>query len=1263
MDNLPEMKEIEALCPDIPREFIENHVSSLAEDYFTTFSREEIQTHLRGLFSINPGQPVQVHFSTSPNGMISCTVLAHDYPGVFSIITGLLSASGFDIHSGRIFTYIRKEKQQARDTSRGQQKKYGYRRHSLQEKPKDRKIIDLFTGYLMRTADSRTWQKELKKNLEDLFSLAAMKGDKGIDEAREKVTSMVVSALDRTEIDPKKSLYPLHIDDVDIGDDTTRISVIGEDTPFFLYALSNALSLHDISIEKVQIKTDGTRIEDKIEFTDLKGNPVADAEKINSIKLSILMTKQFTFFLNSAPDPSSAFRRFENLIQEIEKTTSHQFLNSFLQNPKILKDIARLLGASDFLWADFLRNQYEQILPLLGPKLRKKQFSSSTLDIPGELDKALKKAGTREEEIMILNKYKDQQIYLIDLDHILSPDMDFQLLSNKLTFLAETIVNKSVALSWKYLKKRYGTPVTVGGLDVSHAIFGLGKLGGAALGYASDIELLFVYSDNGRTDGKNPISNADFFEKLFRESIQMIKAKREGIFHVDLRLRPYGRSGPIACSLDNFVRYFGKGGDSHSFERLALIRMRAIGGDHELGNRIERIRDEIIYSSEGIDVKSLRQLRLKQLKDKTVPGKLNAKFSPGGLVDLEYSVQILQCIHGKTNLALRTPKIHVALEELAKAGVMSPKEAEDLTLTYYFFRRLINGLRMLRGNAKDLFLPPVGSDEYAHLARRSGYVREGNRLSPSEQLYLDFETRAAIIRVFVESHLGRDSIPGPPVGNAADLVLSDNLPEHLQAEILSAGGFKNPARAYVNCRALAGEEETRKLFARLAILSWEIFKTSPDPDMALNNWERFISGIISPEDHFRQLLSQPKRIEILLKIFAGSQFLSDTLIKNPDFFEWVSDPVRLHIKREKAAIEADLDRESRDVQEANEWSAFLRRFRKREILRIGTRDLCLGKSIQEVVLELSNAAEAILSASLKHRWGNGEIRGFAVCAFGKLGGAELNYSSDIDLLGIYDPSADSENSEQFKKHCTLVMGNCIKDLSRHTEEGYVYRVDMRLRPYGKAGGLVHSFPAVIDYYQKHASLWEYLALLRLRPVAGDRELGERFFTEIRGVLLKEQKGKEIVSCIEDSRLKAVQASSTFIQRGIDVKNGRGGIRDIEFLVQGLMLILCRDHIPVLSGNTLEGLAFLGKEHFLSKDDEESLVNDYLFLRRLEHFLQIFEDRQTHILPRTENEREILSKRISGSDVKPQNLFMEIDRAMERVHSLYEKYLFNPDYLR
>ena len=1266
----PTIDQVKAACPGIDEGLVREHLARLTERYFQSFPAEAVCRHLSALARLSPDHPVEVLIDGGDSETVACTVLGFDYSALFSLIAGVLAGMGFNILSGDVFTYERTSEPAPKE----------HRRRPRQGLPSRgflgrRRIVDHFAGVVETALSFEAWAAELRTRLEEIIGLLE-RGES--DLAKHRVNEMVVARLAQLQQDVAPVLYPVEIEVDNSAPSHTRLKIFSEDTPAFLYSLTNALSLHGISIEHVQIRTVENRIEDEIDIVDGKGSKIETPEILSSIQLSVLLTKQFTYFLGKAPDPYAALRRFEFLVRGMVHLPGRERWLAILSNPHTLQDLARLLGTSDYLWEDFIRLQYETLLPMLKPLVAGERFSDPVETIPVRLGHALNGATTLEDQRQRLNAFKDREIFLIDLDHILNPEMEFSELADRLTALAEHVVATAARLAHEHLTRRYGIPRSAAGLQARFTILGLGKLGGAALGYASDIEFLVVYSDNGWTDGKDSIANSEFFDRLVRNISQFIEAKREGIFHVDLRLRPYGSAGPLASSLESFCRYYGPGGDALSYERLALVRLRCIGGDRTLGTQIERIRDELIYASQSINLEELRELREKQFIEKTAGGRLNAKFSAGGLVDLEYDIQILQVMYGKQIPAMRTPLLHQALTALADGGVLSPEETDQLIEAYRFLRHLINAMRILRGSAQDLFLPPVASVEFAALARRTGY-RRGGALDPSQRLRLDFETHTAAVRAFAERHFGWDSLPGPDVATVADLVLSENPPPHLVKRILTAAGFANVDRASVNLRSLAGIGSRRQTFARLSLLASDILARTPDPDMALNNWERFIRALTSPEFHYNLLLSQPMRLEILLTIFAGSQFLADALVRNPGFLDWITLPENLHQSGSKEGLEGELRTGAESGQSHLVWLNRLRRFRRREILRIGARDMYLKVVTEQVMLELSTLADALTNAVLRNVWTRsaqaepkvpgdlGELADhFSILAFGKLGGRELNYSSDIDLMGIFDGSptvaADRGlDSSMLKYLFTWVMERVILDLSMHTEEGHAYRVDLRLRPYGGAGELVPSLAGLVAYYDKTASLWELQAALKLRPIAGNLNLGFAFLDRLRPILLRRRRPEEIVQSIERMRSAAIkQGSRAMGPAGLDVKSGPGGLRDVEFLVQGLQLIYAADQPEILEGNTLAALKKLCDAGLLQDRVAEQLRHDYLFLRVVEHYLQILEDRQIHAVPDDSAELTALAKRVLGPEAEGSGFREELEACTRRVRETYVRQLLEAE---
>jgi glutamate-ammonia-ligase adenylyltransferase len=284
-------------------------------------------------------------------------------------------------------------------------------------------------------------------------------------------------------------------------------------------------------------------------------------------------------------------------------------------------------------------------------------------------------------------------------------------------------------------------------------VLALGKLGGRELGYASDIELVFVHDARGETDGRQPVPAERFFDELVLALAGLVEAREEGAFHIDLRLRPHGRAGPPASPLAAWRAYYD-GGGAAPFERQALIKLRRVAGDEELGRRVEALRDALVYDGRSWDRAASLHLRERQARELVPPGRVNVKYSPGGLIDVEYAVQYLQLQHGHEQAELRTPSTLDALGALQRCAVLSRRERARLESAYLFLRRLVEALRMVRGNARDLLLPPEDSAEFAFLARRMGH-RERNWSAGARRLARQLRERMGEVRGFFDSRFGR----------------------------------------------------------------------------------------------------------------------------------------------------------------------------------------------------------------------------------------------------------------------------------------------------------------------------------------------------------------------------------------------------------------------------------------------------------------------------------------------------------------------------
>ncbi|TAL31652.1 MAG: glutamate-ammonia-ligase adenylyltransferase [Spirochaetes bacterium] len=1226
MESRPSFDSLRSALSGIDPGFAEWYLGAFSDSYYSSFGEPEITRHCATLAGLSAGTPVFLDAREDSLG-ISMTVIGYDHPGVLSMITGVLSAMGFQTVSGRIFSSSR-----AAPLPSGR-----------------RVIIDRFRGALAGAIYSPLWIADVRRHVAGFFALLERGDDESAVRARRYVNELVADSLP-SRLGAPEIFYPISVEMFPIQAPSTLMRVTGQDTPYFLYALTGALGLQGIEIEEVVIETSEGEATDEITFVDTAGGSVIGTRKQDEITFTTLLAKQFTYFLAAAPDPFEALVRFELLLADITGLPGREDWRALIADPRFMKDLAKLLGASTFLWEDVVRLQYETVLPLLGGG-PDRAFACPLGQIDSRLAEVMDGRRDYAEKIAALNEFKDREIFLIDLDHLLNAGRDFRSFAEHLTELAEAVIRAAVGAAFRELAALYGDPRTVAGLEAQYAVMALGKMGGAALGYASDLELMIVYSDAGETNGGTPVPNTEYFERMVQMLVAAVRAKREGIFEIDLRLRPYGGDGPLAVSLDAFCRYYGLRGDARSWERLSLVRMRCIGGDRSFGARLERLRDEFIYGGGSIDIGEIHRLRERQFKE--LAGlRPNAKYTPGALADLEYAVQLLQVRFGWQNPALRTPRIHSALAGLARCGVLTADEGDEIGEAYDFLRRLINGLRMLRGNARDLFLPAPGSLEYGHVARRMGYgFADG--LSAAQQLHVDFDTHTALVRAFITRHFGTEGLLISGEGTIADLVVAGSDSPGIDAvAVLARYGFQNSKRAMENLKRLSGRAGDRGRFTRLSVLAADFMRQSADPDMALNNWERFTEAIGDPAAHFRSMSSQPRKLELLAGIFAASQFLADILIGNPDFLDWTLDPNNLYRPLSKDALVRELSGGPGSRGIDDEWRARIRRVKRREILRIGTRDICLGMPLDDIVSDLSILADAFVEASVARsaRLPGWALRSdYSVIALGKLGGAELNYSSDIDLLLVVD--REGEAAEE-----AALMERLIDDLSRQTGDGYAYRVDIRLRPHGSAGPMASGIGALEEYYGRIASLWELQALIKARSVAGNERAGRAFVDRVRPIVAARRRGEEIAQSIARMRDLAELGQNRGLSHGFDVKNGIGGIRDIEFAVQGLQLAALWEYPELYQGNTRKALALLRDRGLISAGEAGQLDEGYTLLRSIEHCLQLFEDRQVHALPLDAAELSGLARRVSRGGESATVFLDRVEKCSRGIRDIYNRTL-------
>lgn len=653
-------------------------------------------------------QPVQCRIASRGPRRFEIVVVAFDYFGEFSILCGLLASFGLDIQSGQVDTFSAEEPK-------------SYTGHPLRRRsPKLRRtIVDVFHVRVSeRTNFEASRQAEFHAELRRLIGL--LERDQ-LHEARAAVNRRVVEHLAGARAPFLGALHPIDVRfDNHVSPQWTVMEIRGTDTPAFLFAFCNALALRGVYIHRVMIENVGTEIRDRLFLADSRGRKIEAKREQDLLRVASVMIKQFTHSLAAAPDPARAVVSFDLFLDKLMQRRASRF-PAFLHKADVRDVLARVLGSSQFLWEDLLRMQFDNLLPILRDfKTAARRRTKRAMRV--ELHRSVSRARTPERRIQRLNQYKDREMFRIDIAHVLAPPGRLLAFSRSLTDLADVVMAEALSVCGAALARRYGVPVLDDGAPCPFAVCGLGKFGGREMGYASDVELLCVYGGPGRTRGRHPVENDRYFERLVQDLRGSIQARQEGIFHLDLRLRPYGSAGALASPLEQIQRYYSPTGEAAPFERQALIKLRWIAGDHALGEAIEAHRDRFVYSGQPWDLDTAVDLRLRQIKELTQAGATNVKYGPGGVIDIEYAVQYLQIMHGRAHRALRTPSTLAALDALCRVGVMSVRDRDRLRDAYLFLRVLIDGLRIVRGNARDLVLPAPGSDDMKFLARRLGYA-------------------------------------------------------------------------------------------------------------------------------------------------------------------------------------------------------------------------------------------------------------------------------------------------------------------------------------------------------------------------------------------------------------------------------------------------------------------------------------------------------------------------------------------------------------
>ena len=548
---------------DLPDILVRDHISRMEIAYFERYESAVIRRHIEMISRLGPDNPAEIDVEVQETSTWQLTVVAFDYLSVISILSGLLSSNGLSIRRGDVFTYANEEpKADAEKLNSRSPRRRGRVANPValaeitsSALRSQRKIVDVFSVYA--PLETRTDWPALMLDIKNSMKYLQM-NSAGV--VQRQINERVVDYLRREEDQGVLSMSPVHVAiDNDTRSGATRLDITGQDTPAFLYALSTALAIRNINIRRIEIAAAGVQVKDTLEVTAPGGSKITDPRKLHELRFVITLIKQFTHLLTRAPNPAQALEHFNQLIDQVLSNVrpgrAMEELFDQLEKQEVISAMAKLFGTSDFLWKDFLRMQYENLFPVL-QDIRSVDIVKSHEQIKRELEIQLSRLENYNRSKQLLNNYKDKEMLRISMRQILEKHEDIQTFSSELTMLAEVVLEAAYRICDKEQRLQYGDPLLPSGKRSVFSICALGKCGGRELGWASDIELLFVYGGQGRTSGPQVVLNSEYYERLVRMICSTIESRRDGLFEIDLRLRPYGDKGALASSLEKFNQYF-----------------------------------------------------------------------------------------------------------------------------------------------------------------------------------------------------------------------------------------------------------------------------------------------------------------------------------------------------------------------------------------------------------------------------------------------------------------------------------------------------------------------------------------------------------------------------------------------------------------------------------------------------------------------------------------------------------------------------------
>jgi glutamate-ammonia-ligase adenylyltransferase len=886
--------------------------------------------------------------------------------------------------------------------------------------------------------------------------------------------------------------------------------------------------------------------------------------------------------------------------------------------PDFIAELKRVWEASDYVVQSCMRDP-GMLLGLLDSGELHSSYAQG--EIQQRLQKALVQVADQETLQQALRRFRRYQMVRIiwrDLSGAALLDETME----DLSALADGCVEHALELLYGWALEQHGIPRGEDGSRQSLLVLGMGKLGARELNLSSDIDLIFAFPQHGEVEGSRFQTNEQFFIRLCQQLIKALNSQTEDgfVFRVDARLRPFGKSGPLAMSLDAMEEYYQS--QAREWERYAMVKARVVAGEQEFRGELMQMLRPFVYRR-YLDFGSIESLRnMKQMISQELKRKGmadNIKLGPGGIREIEFIGQAFQLVRGGRDPELQIRPILPVLELLGQKKLLPEYAVTELTEAYRFLRLVENRLQAWQDQQTHLL--PEDEVGRLRLARSMGYAG-----------WNEFYTKLEQHRQRVQSHFDQvfaaPQVESEPAEESALVaVWRGNLAAEESLQRLAECSFPDAQNALQQLEEFRNSHACRSMEARgqqwleqLMPLLLEAVGGCGEPGVTLERVLTILEAIARRAAYLALLVERPIALSQLVRLSCVSPWIATRLAKYPMLLDELLDPRQLYspLHREELEEELTILLATIDADDLEQQMERLRQFNRSSKLRVAAADITEVIPLMVVSDYLTEIAEVITAQVLQLSWGHLVARhgipgglssddtGFAVIAYGKLGGIELGYGSDLDLVFLHsseDGNAVSSGEQPIANNLFYVrLGQrMIHMFTTRTPSGHLYEIDMRLRPSGNSGMLAASLGAFAEYQREQAWTWEHQALLRARPIAGDPLVIARFRHIRLKVLSQERDPEKLRSDVREMREKMRQSLDRSKGEMFDLKQGVGGITDIEFMVQYLVLREASRYPGLLAWSDnirlLDGLAEHG---VLTAETAGMLADAYRKFRAVNH---------------------------------------------------------------